>query len=64
MTGRVLVGASSLTLIYHSSFCEEDYAVTFWVAEFINSFTNIAYGKSNYIENKRIPRIPALTQEL
>lgn len=26
------------------SFCEEDYVVTRWVAEFINSLTNLAYG--------------------
>lgn len=26
------------------SFCEEDYAVTSYVAEFVNTLTNIAYG--------------------
>lgn len=26
------------------SFCEEDYVVTRYVAEFINSLTNLAYG--------------------
>lgn len=27
------------------SFCEEDYAVTVYVAELVNSFTNLAYGR-------------------
>jgi hypothetical protein len=27
-----------------ASFCEEDYVVTFYLAEFINALTNIAYG--------------------
>jgi hypothetical protein len=27
-----------------SSFCEEDYALSFYLAEFINSLTNVAYG--------------------
>ncbi|EXJ93589.1 hypothetical protein A1O1_01981 [Capronia coronata CBS 617.96] len=25
------------------SFCEEDYGVTYWIAELVNSFTNLAY---------------------
>lgn len=32
----------SLLLI---SFCEEDYAVTKYIAEFINTLTNLTYGK-------------------
>ena len=27
------------------SFCEEDYAVTLYIAEFINTFTNLAYSE-------------------
>lgn len=27
-----------------NSFCEEDYMISFYLAEFINSLTNIAYG--------------------
>lgn len=30
--------------VKHHSFCEEDYALVFWAAEFVNSFTNLAYG--------------------
>jgi hypothetical protein len=30
------------------SFCEEDYAFTAYLAEFINSLTNLAYGMSNH----------------
>lgn len=28
------------------SFCEEDYAVTSYLAEFINTITNVAYSES------------------
>lgn len=28
------------------SFCEEDYAVTPYIAEFVNTLTNVAYSKS------------------
>lgn len=28
------------------SFCEEDYVITRYVAEFVNAFTNLAYGMS------------------
>ena len=28
------------------SFCEEDYAITRYFAEFINTLTNLAYGMS------------------
>ena len=28
------------------SFCEEDYAVTRYVAEFVNTLTNLVYGMS------------------
>jgi hypothetical protein len=31
-----------LTVVY--SFCEEDYVISFYVAEFINSISNFAYG--------------------
>lgn len=27
------------------SFCEEDYAVTIYIAEFVNTLTNLAYGE-------------------
>ena len=27
-----------------NSFCEEDYVITFYVAEFVNSLSNLAYG--------------------
>lgn len=34
----------ALTRWLSNSFCEEDYVVTFYLAEFINALTNIAYG--------------------
>jgi dihydroceramidase len=27
------------------SFCEEDYAISFYLAEFVNALTNVTYGK-------------------
>lgn len=29
-----------------ANFCEEDYVITFVLAEFVNSLTNLAYGLS------------------
>ncbi len=34
----------ALTPTPPTSFCEEDYVITFYLAEFINALTNIAYG--------------------
>jgi hypothetical protein len=39
----VTLDINTVKLIRHS-FCEEDYAVTYYVAEFVNSLTNLAYG--------------------
>lgn len=27
------------------SFCEEDYAISFYLAEFVNALTNVTYGE-------------------
>lgn len=34
----------------HTSFCEEDYAITVYVCEFFNTLTNLAYGRSGRSE--------------
>lgn len=35
----------------YSSFCEEDYAVTVYVAEFINTLTNLTYGMLGLLQS-------------
>lgn len=38
-----LCGTIGRTLIYFSSFCEEDYVITRYVAEFINTLSSLIY---------------------
>lgn len=33
-------------MVFFQSFCEEDYRVTPYIAEFINTLSNVIYGKA------------------
>ncbi len=46
VTRRHLGKTSLDTKTYLFSFCEEDYAVTFYIAEFVNALTSLAYSKT------------------
>lgn len=35
--------------IVRTSFCEEDFVVSAWIAEFVNTISNIAYGASPWV---------------
>lgn len=53
VSGAIPRSPLALTEIPPSSFCEEDYLITRYIAEFINTLTNLTYGM--FLKQERPP---------